>query len=197
MADDKRVVKVGVRDLEIAQLDETEKVVGEITAVPGLISAKMNITSNQEAFYADDQVYAILNGGISELGLDINIADINTKIKQLLMGVKVEDGMELYTSDLDIPAVALVFRSKLNTGDSVWFGFCKGRFGLPSYDLNTKEGNASAQTDTINGQFEARNDRLMYVIGREDNEEFDVKKFRAKVFGTAAEPETETKKVSK
>lgn len=188
-----KTVKVGVRDLSFAQLDSKDKVKGEITALPGLISAKMNVTVNQEPFFADDGVYANLDSGISELGLELNVADINTEIKAQLLGVKVEDGMEVYDGDMEIPAVAMTFRSTTNKNKAVWFGFAKGKFTLPSHDLNTKEASASAQTDTISGAFEMRNDRVMYVIAREDSKDFDLKKFQAKIFGMAVKPEPETK----
>ncbi|CAM3291505.1 major tail protein [Vagococcus fessus] len=184
-----KTVKVGVRQLEFAQLDENEKVQGDIVSLPGLISAKMSVTVNQEQFFADDGVYANLDSGVSELGLEINVADINSAIKAQLLGVNIEDGMEVYTADINIPSVAMTFRSTTNAGKAVWFGLAKGKFALPSHDLNTKEGSASPQTDTISGAFEMRNDRVMYVIAREDSEDFDLEKFRAKIYGTAAKPE--------
>lgn len=182
-----KTVKVGVKDFEFAPLTAEEKVATDtIKKILGLRKATMNVTVNQEDFNADDGVYAILDGGISELTLEVEVADVQSAEKEALLGVELEDGMEIYKKNLKLPYVACTFRTTTNTGKAIWFGLAKGKFGLPNNDLNTNEGSPNPNTDTLSARFEARNDDVMYVIAREDNEEFDLDKFKEKIYPKAA-----------
>lgn len=178
-----KTVKVGVRDFEFAPLTEDEKVAADtIKKILGLRKATLNVTVNQEDFPADDGVYAILDGGIGELTLDVEVADVQSAEKEALLGIELEEGMEIYKKDLKLPYVACTFRTTTNTGKAIWFGLAKGKFGLPNTDLGTNEGSPTPNPDTLSARFEARGDNVMYVIGREDNEEFDLEKFKEKIY---------------
>lgn len=178
----KKTVKVGVRDFEFAPLTDAEKVVGDPERILGLRQATLNVTVNQEDFNGDDGVFAILDGGISELTLDVEVADVQSAQKKSLLGIEIEDGMEIYKKDLKLPYVACTFRSTTNTGKAVWFGLAKGKFGLPNTDLGTNEGSPNPNPDSLSARFEARADDIMYIIAREDNEDFDLEAFKAKIY---------------
>lgn len=179
-----RTVKIGLDNWEVATLDDTDKVTGTPTAIPGLTSAQLSITINSSNFQADDGLWAVLDGGISAMQLTIGNADLKSEAKAILHGLTLEGGMEIYTSDMTIPYVATIFRSRLNTGKYVWFGLAKGKFVPGGYDLNTRAETPSGQPDSLVGNFEPRADKITHIITREDNAEFDLDAFRAKIFQT-------------
>lgn len=182
MAVETKTVKIGLDNWEIAKLDDSDKVVGTPIKAPGLVSANMALTANTGNFQADDGLWAVLDGGISALSLTIGNADIKSEIKEILHGLTLEDGMEIYKSDMVIPYVATIFRSRLNTGKYVWFGLAKGKFAPGGVDLNTRAETPTGQPDSVVGNFEPRADRITHIITREDNADFDLGKFRAKIF---------------
>lgn len=177
-------VKVGLSEFKFAVLNGTEKIVSNdaITRVRGLKTAKQTVTADSEIFYADDGAYAVLDSGITEMKLEVEVADLVSKVKEALLGITLEKGIEIYGKDLAAPYVACSFKTKLSTGKYVYFGLLKGKFGLPSFDGKTKEDKMEAQTDTIEGNFVARDDGNIFVIGREDNADFTLDGFMAKVY---------------
>ena len=125
-----RTVKIGLDNWEVAKLDDADKVIGTPTVIPGLTSAQLSITINSANFQADDGLWAVLDGGISAMQLTIGNADLKSEAKAVLHGLTLEDGMEIYTSDMTIPYVATIFRSRLNTGNSYGSALLKGNLYL-------------------------------------------------------------------
>lgn len=179
--------KIGVDRAEYGKYGEDNKI-SEIKQLKGLRKAKLDVSQEIENFYADDGVYEILDGGISDLGLEFELADILTEAKSDLLGAPIEDGMEIYNQDIRSPYVAASFRTKMSNGKYVYFGLARGKFSIPSLDAQTKEDKLSAQTDSISGKFAARDDKLMMVIAREDSPSFDLNKFYDRVYGTLPDP---------
>lgn len=175
-------VKIGLDRWEVAVLGEDDRISGTPVRIPGMTSAQLALTVNTGNFQADDGLWAVLDGGISALALTIGNADLKSEAKEVLHGLKLEDGMEIYTSDLKIPYTAHIFRSRLNTGQFVWFGLTKGKFMPSGVDLNTRAETPTGQPDSVVGNFEPRNDGVTHIIAREDTKDFDLTKFREKVF---------------
>lgn len=182
MATSTKTVKIGLDKWEVATLGDDDQVVGTPVMAPGLVSANMALTVNSGNFQADDGLWAVLDGGISALSLTIGNADIKSEIKSVLHGLTLEDGMEIYKTDMVFPYVATIFRSRLNTGKYVWFGLAKGKFLPGGVDLNTRAETPTGQPDSVVGNFEPRADGVTHIITREDNADFDLQKFRAKIF---------------
>lgn len=180
-----KTVKIGVDAWETAALDESDVVKGTPTKINGLTSVQVSITANSGNFQADDGLWAVLDGGISAIQLTIGVADLNSDEKTILHGVELEDGMEVYTADMKIPYTAHIFRSRLNTGKYVWFGFAKGKFLPGGADLSTRAETPTGQPDSVVGNFEPRNDGVTHIIAREDTPDFDLAKFKAKIFPSA------------
>lgn len=179
-----KTVKIGLDHWEVAPLNDNDQVenAGSIIAIPGLVSAQMALTINSGNFQADDGLWAVLDGGISALQLTIGNADLTSEAKAALHGLELEDGMEIYTANMVIPYLATTFRSRLNTGKYVWFGLAKGKFLPGGVDLNTRAETPTGQPDSVVGNFEPRADNITHIITREDNENFDLEAFRAKIY---------------
>ncbi|MBC1402142.1 phage tail protein [Listeria booriae] len=180
--------KIGVDRAEYGKYGEDNKIL-EIKRLKGLRKAKLDVSQEIENFYADDGVYEILDGGISDLGLELELADILSEAKSDLLGTPIEDGMEIYNQDIQSPYVAVSFRTRMSNKKYVYFGLARGKFSIPSLDAQTKEDKLSAQTDSISGKFAAREDKLMMVIAREDSKDFSLDKFYQRVYGIAPKPE--------
>lgn len=183
MREGKKMVKIGLDKAQYAKLDEKDKA-SEVKSLPGLTTAKLELEMENENFYADDTIFAILESGITKLGLEYGLADISSDAKKDLLGIVVEKGMELFKKDISAPYIATSFRSRLDSGKYVWFGLVKGKFAPSGLDLTTKEDKATAQTETISASFVAREaDGNMLVIAREDNEDFVLGNFYKMVYG--------------
>lgn len=185
----KKVAKIGLSEFKYAKLNENDIIdaVTDIKDIPGLQEVKQTVSMDSETIFADDGPYLVLNSGITELKLEVGIVDIPTENKPDLLGVEIEDGMEVYKKDITPPYVAVSFRFKLSSGKYGYFGMVKGQFNLPSADMKTKGEKAEAQTDTVEGNFVARDD-VMYIIGREDHPDFKYEEFMNKVYGGVSAP---------
>ncbi|MBC8838283.1 phage tail protein, partial [Escherichia coli] len=63
------MVKIGLDKAQYAKLDEKDKA-SEVKSLPGLTTAKLELEMENENFYADDTIFAILESGITKLGLE-------------------------------------------------------------------------------------------------------------------------------
>ena len=81
--------------------------------------------------------------------------------------------------------IAVMFRTRMEDGKSIWVGLLKGKFNVPGMDLSTKEGAPDPKTDTTTGNFVARGNAdagdILY-IGREDDPTFVFADFKKMVF---------------
>lgn len=181
-------VKFGLSGFEYAVLGDNDKIKGSVKQLPGLKTAKINITNELVPVIADDGPYAVLSGGITDTSLDVEVLDLNSDARKDFFGITVESGVEKYSKNLNPNYVACLFRTKMEDGKSIWFGLLKGKFGIPGLDAATKEGTPDPKSDTTTGNFVARGDAengdILY-IGREDNSGFDLAAFKKLVFPTA------------
>lgn len=181
--------KFGLRDFEYGVLDDKDKIVGGTKKLSGMESVKMTITNELVTLMADDGPYAVLSGGITGTTLEISNYDLNSETRKDFYGIEVVDGVEKYNKALTPNNIACMFRTSTDDGKAIWVGFLKGKFGLPGMDAETKKGAPDPKADTTTGNFVARGDGeggdILY-IGREDNTDFDLTKFKKMVFPTTA-----------
>lgn len=174
--------KIGLSDFEYGQV-VNELVPEGNFKIPGLTEAKMTVTADTTTLYADDGPYLVIFNGITELKLEPTLMDIGTEHKARLLGVPVGSGIEVYHKALTPPDVAAYFKSQMDDGKYIHFGMLKGKFNFPSFDGKTKEDKVDAVQDSLEGNFVGRGEeQIMYLIGRDDNEDFDLEKFKSAVF---------------
>ncbi len=178
--------KIGLSQFQYATV-ENEKTNSEIFKIPGMRSAKLDITNELETIYADDGPYLVIPAGITELKLELGLVDLPTIDKQQMLGVTVESGIERYTKTIKVPDVAVMFRTLMDDNKYCYVGLAKGKFNLPGMDLKTKEDKIEVAEDSINGNFVARGEEEdMLFIGREDNKDFKLDAFTKMVFNGQA-----------
>lgn len=184
-------VKFGLRDFQYAVLDEKDQVKdkeGGIKSLPGMKSAKLDITNELVTVAADDGPYVVLSGGITETKLEIEVLDLTSDARQDFFGIKAEKGIEKYNKELTPNDVACMFRTSDENGKAIWVGLLKGKFNIPGMEMQTKEGAPDPKSDTVTGNFVSRGkDGDVILIGRESAGDFELKKFKEFVFAGATD----------
>lgn len=177
-------VKFGLRGFEYGKVDGSDKV-GTTKKLPGMKSAKLDITNEIETIMADDGPYVTISGGITDVQLEIQTLDLNSDARQDFYGIELEKGVEKYNKNLTPNDIACMFRTSMEDGKAIWIGLLKGKFNVPGLEADTKEGTPDPKTDSVTGKFVARGDNEdgdVLLIGREDNPEFTLDEFKKMVF---------------
>lgn len=175
-------VKFGLRDFEYGVVDGKDKVKTS-KKLPGMKSAKLDITNELVTVSADDGPYVVLSGGITETKLEIEVLDLTSDAREDFFGITVENGVEKYNKSLTPNDVACMFRTSDENGKAIWVGLLKGKFNIPGMEAQTKDGAPDPKTDTVTGNFVARGeDGDVIVIGREDASDFNLETFKGMVF---------------
>lgn len=177
-------VKFGLRGFEFGEVTAENKVPTTMK-IPGIKSAKIDITNELITIAADDGPYVVLSSGITGTQLEVSVLDLPTEARKVLYGIEVKNGIEVYNKNLTPKDVACIFRTSTEDGKAIWIGLLKGKFSLPGMEAETKDGSPDPKPDTVTGNFVARGDNEsgdVLVIGREDNSEFQFEKFKEMVF---------------
>ncbi|WP_050611868.1 major tail protein [Ligilactobacillus agilis] len=185
MADAKKVAKFGVSDFEYGKVDDGD-LVKTTRKIPGLSEVKLELTNELKTLAADNGPYLVLSGGITEAKQTINVYDVDSQMKQDLYGVEIKKGVEVYSKNMTPNYVATLFRMKMSNGKDVWIGMLKGMFSLPGLTSKTQDGAPDPEADEIVGNFIPRGGQeTVVLVGRSDNEGFDLDTFRKAVFPTS------------
>lgn len=183
--DAKKVAKFGVSDFEYGKVGEGD-LVKTTRKIPGLSEVKLELTNELKTLAADNGPYLVLSGGITEAKQTINIYDIDSQMKQDLYGVELKKGVEVYSKNMTPNYVATLFKMKMSNGKDVWIGMLKGMFALPGLTSKTQDGAPDPEADEIVGNFIPRGEQeTVVLVGRSDNEGFDLDTFRKAVFPTS------------
>lgn len=177
-------VKFGLRGFEFGEVTAENKVPTTMK-IPGIKSAKIDITNELITIAADDGPYVVISSGITGTQLEVSVLDLPTEARKVLYGIEVKNGIEVYNKNLTPKDVACIFRTSTEDGKAIWIGLLKGKFSLPGMEAETKDGSPDPKPDTVTGNFVARGDNEsgdVLVIGREDNPEFQLEKFKEMVF---------------
>lgn len=180
-------VKFGLNGFEYGVVTD-KNLVPTTKKIPGLKTAKINITNELKTIAADDGPYVVLSSGITGTTLEVAWLDLPSDVRKDFYGIEVENGIEKYSKKLTPQDIACLFKTTGEDGKKIWIGLLKGKFSLPGMDYETKDGSPDPKNDTVSGSFVARGNEeegLVLIVGREDNPEFQETKFREMVFPKA------------
>ncbi|HFI0151003.1 TPA: major tail protein [Streptococcus suis] len=181
-------VKFGLSAFEYGVVNAQNKV-ASTKKLPGMKSAKLELTNELLTITADDGPYVVISAGITDAKLEIETLDLNSDARKDFYNIEVVNGVEKYNKNLTPNDIACMFRTRMEDGKFIWVGMLKGKFNVPGMDLTTKEGTPDPKTDSTTGNFVARGDDedgdILY-IGREDNAQFSLEAFRNMVFPPAS-----------
>lgn len=164
---------------------------GNLTDVPGLQEVELELDQGSEPVYADGMKKLNLFSGVTGATVTASLMQLNKEEREMFLGVKVENGMELYTTDLVPPNVSVSWKYRCNDGSYIYFGLPKGNFNIPNTKASTMEDKPEQQDQIeIEGSFVGRDtDKLVYTRVHSSDENFDEQKFYDMVHGNAtAEP---------
>lgn len=185
----KKKVVIGCQDFTMRkQVGNGIDEVGEMLAIPGLQEIELEIESEQGKVFADNETALVLNSGVTGATITGNFVDLESSERAELIGVKVENGIEMYSKDLIPPYVSVSWKYKCNDGSFIYFGATRGNFGLPSSSAETMEDGAPEQQDQVEleGTFIPRADGLVYARVHDGAEDFDEDAFLNLIHGTGA-----------
>lgn len=159
--------------------------IGKLTDVPGLQEIELELEQGNEPVYADGVKKLNLFSGITGATVTANLMELNKEEREQFLGVKVENGMELYTSDLVPPYVSVSWKYRCNDGSFIYYGLTRGNFNIPNTSASTMEDSPEQQDQVeMEGSFVQRDkDKLVYARIHSADPEFDEAAFYKAIHG--------------
>ncbi|PTF20433.1 hypothetical protein BUY42_00180 [Staphylococcus devriesei] len=167
--------------------------IGKLTDVPGLQEVGIELEQGNEPVYADGVKKLNLFSGITGATVTANLMELNKEEREQFLGVKVENGMELYTSDLVPPYVSVSWKYRCNDGSFIYYGLTRGNFNIPNTSASTMEDSPEQQDQVeMEGSFVQRDkDKLVYARIHSADPEFDETAFYKAIHGDDTSVTTE------
>lgn len=185
---EKRLVKIGAKNLQFAKLTDEGFVDGEVLSLPGTTEVKISISSDNATLSADDGPYMALSSGINKVTTNINNYFLTPEAKRLLLGTTYVLGMEMY-GDTTMPNhVAMMYETQLLSNEShpLYMGLLNGTFKFPDSQTKSKgNGAPDPNTDEIEGEFvmqQIGDHKFAEINGFTSDPNFDMTTFRNLIF---------------
>lgn len=146
-------VLIGLKDLYVAEIDETDGTFGAPYRIAKAIEAKVAPKVSSAILYADDGA-AESASAEGETEIELGIDSLSNAIYAKLLGKKVDANGVVEDSTGDIPPqVALMFRALKSNGKYRYVVYYKGSFQVPEETYKTKGESIEYNTPTIKGVF--------------------------------------------
>jgi phi13 family phage major tail protein len=114
-------------------------------------------TYTSDSLYADDGAIVTINefsGGT----IKVNTSDLPNGVLKEILGLRESaEGMVVYSAEDVSPYVAIGFRARKTDGNYMYYWFYRTKFAPPPNTFQTKGGNISFNTPTIEGTLYKRN----------------------------------------
>lgn len=164
---------------------------GEIKDILGLQEVGYEVEQGSEPVFADSMRALTLQSGLTGATVTANLMELTTEERQEILGIKVQEGMEIYTSDAIPPYVSLSWKLKCSDGSFVHYGFARGNFSVPNSSASTMEDSPEQQDQVeLEGSFIPRqDDKVLYVRIHDGAEGFTEQAFLDFIHGTATTEE--------
>ena len=162
--------------------------VGPLTDVPGLQEIELELEQGNEPVYADGVKKLNLFSGITGATVTANLMELNKEEREQFLGVRVDKGMELYTSDLVPPYLSVSWKYRCNDGSYIYYGLTRGNFNIPNTSASTMEDGPEQQDQVeIEGSFVQRdNDKLVFARIHSADPDFNEEDFYKAIHGDDA-----------
>ena len=114
--------------------------------------------------------------------------ELNKSEREQFLGVKVDKGMELYTSDLVPPYLSASWKYRCNDGSFIYYGLTRGNFNIPNTSASTMEDSPEQQDQVeMEGSFVQRdNDKLVFARIHSVDPDFNEEDFYKAIHGDDA-----------
>lgn len=140
---------------------------GELKDVPGLQEIELELEQGNEPVYADGVKKFSLFSGITGATLTTTLMELSKEERAMFLGVNIEKGMEIYTSDMVPPYVSASWKYRCNDGTFIHYGLVRGNFNIPGTSGSTMEDSPEQQDQVeMEGSFIQRSDKDKTVYVR-------------------------------
>ncbi|MEM5397935.1 major tail protein [Staphylococcus gallinarum] len=143
--------------------------------VPGLQEIELELEQGNEPVYADGVKKFSLFSGITGATLTTTLMELSKEERQMFLGIKVENGMEIYASDAVPPYVSASWKYRCSDGSYIHYGLVRGNFNIPNTSASTMEDSPEQQDQIeMEGSFMQRSskDKTVYVRIHDGDPEF-------------------------
>lgn len=146
--------QIGIRDFHVAVLTESSDVAGgtptygEITKIPGIITANCSTERTSDSFYSDDTVEETYSS-FNQITVELEVSNLSIAERALLLGQQTKKGVAVGNVDDAPKYVAIMFRSKKTNGKFRYVCMPKGKFTEPSESYASEAESVTAQTLTM------------------------------------------------
>lgn len=173
-------VLIGLRDLYVAEIDETAGTFETPYRIAKAIEATVTPNVSNAVLYADDEAAETATSEAeTEIGLTVDA--LSNAIYAKLLGKHVNADGVVEDSSGDIPPkVALLFRSLKSNGKYRYYAFYNGSFQVPEESFATKGESVEYNTPSITGVFihsqtikNAKGEGIKRVFVDEDDADVD------------------------
>lgn len=147
---------------------------GELKDVPGLQEIELELEQGNEPVYADGVKKLAMFSGITGATLTTTLMELSKSERTLFLGIKVDNGMEIYTSDMVPPYVSATWKYRCNDGSFIHYGLARGNFNIPNTSASTMEDSPEQQDQVeMEGSFMQRDsDKVVFVRIHDGDPEF-------------------------
>lgn len=169
-------VLIGLRDLYVAEIDETDGSFGTPYRIAKAIEATVTPNVSNAVLYADDEAAETATSE-AETEIALTVDAFSADIYAKLLGKNVNSDGVVEDSSGDIPPkLALMFRSLKSNGKYRYYAFYNGSFQVPEESFATKGESVEYNTPSITGVFihsqkilNAQGEGIKRVFVDEDN----------------------------
>ncbi|REI31452.1 major tail protein [Staphylococcus felis] len=161
---------------------------GKLIDIPGLQEVGFELEQGNEPVHADGIRKLNLFSGITGATVTANLMELSREERELILGVKVNKGMELYTTDSIPPYVSVSWKYRCNDGSYIYYGLTRGNFNIPNSSASTMEDSPEQQDQVeMEGSFVGReNDKLVVSRIWSGDKEFNEADFYKLIHGDDA-----------
>lgn len=161
---------------------------GELKDVPGLQEIGLELEQGNEPVHADGVKKLNLFSGITGATITANLMELDKDERSEFLGIKVENGIEKYTSDQIPPYVSASWKYRCSDGTFIYYGVTRGNFNIPNTSASTMEDSPEQQDQVeMEGSFVQRTeDKLVYARIHSADPEFKESEFYKAIHGEDA-----------
>lgn len=150
------------------------------------ITANVETATNTATNYADNRPVSVVTQ-IGETTLTLTSDEISQEVLSDILGMELNKGVVIYKQTAKAPYVALGFIGDKDDDTEQYVWLTKGKFSVPSTNINTKTDSPEFQNPEITGTFVGRDaDEVFKIVGDTGVAEFEP--FKASFFSTVFDP---------
>jgi phi13 family phage major tail protein len=129
------------------------------------ITANVETATNTATNYADNRPVSVVTQ-IGETTLSLTSDELSQEVLSDILGMELKKGVVIYKQTAKAPYVAIGFIGDTDKDTEQYVWLTKGKFSVPSTNINTKTDSPEFQNPEITGTFVGRDaDEVFKIVG--------------------------------